>query len=58
MCVPPKIHIVVPVQPLSHVWLLATPWTMAYQASLPFTISQSVLKLMAIESAQYEKANS
>ena len=27
-----------------------TPWTAARQASLPFTISQSLLKLMAIES--------
>ena len=26
---------------LSHVWLFATPWTAAYQASLSFTISQS-----------------
>ena len=28
----------------------ATPWTAAHQASLPFTISQSLLKLMSIES--------
>ena len=27
-----------------------TPWTEAHQASLSFTISQSLLKLMAIES--------
>ena len=27
-----------------------TPWTAACQASLPFTISQSLLKLMSIES--------
>ena len=27
-----------------------TPWTAALQASLPFTISQSLLKLMSIES--------
>ena len=27
-----------------------TPWTAAYQASLSFTISQSLLKLMSIES--------
>ena len=26
-----------------------TPWTTAHQASLPFTISQSLLKLMSIE---------
>ena len=41
---------VVVVQLLSHVRLFATPWTAAYQASLPFTISQSSLKLMSIES--------
>ena len=29
---------------------LATPWTAAHQASLSFTISQSLLKLMSIES--------
>ena len=28
----------------------ATPWTAAHQASLPFTISRSLLKLMSIES--------
>ena len=38
------------VQLLSHVRLIATPWTAAHQASLSFTISQSLLKLMAIES--------
>ena len=36
------------VQLLSCVWLFVTPWTVAYQASLPFTISQSLLKLMSI----------
>ena len=30
--------------------LTATPWTAAYQASLSFTISQSLLKLTSIES--------
>ena len=35
---------------ISHVWLFATPWTAAFQASLSFTISQSLLKLMPIES--------
>ena len=34
----------------SCVWLFATPWTAAHQASLSFTISQSLLKLMSIES--------
>ena len=38
------------VQLLSHVWLSATPWTAACQASLSITNSQSLLKLMAIES--------
>ena len=38
------------VQLLSCVWLFVTPWTEAGQASLPFTISQSLLKLMFIES--------
>ena len=37
-------------QSLSCVWLFATPWTTVYQASLSFTISQSLLKLMSIES--------
>ena len=35
---------------LSCVWLFATPWTKACQASLSFTIFWSLLKLMAIES--------
>ena len=30
--------------------LLCYPWTAAFQASLPLTISQSLLKLMSIES--------
>ena len=34
----------------SHVWLFVTPWTAARQASLSFTTSQSLLKLMSIES--------
>ena len=38
------------VQLLSHVWLFVTPWNAARQASLSFTISQSLLKLMFIES--------
>ena len=33
----------------SHVRLFATPWTAAHQASLSFTISQSLLKFMSIE---------
>ena len=35
---------------LSHVRLFVTPWIAAHQASLPFTISQSLLKLMSIAS--------
>jgi len=38
------------VQLLSHVWLFATPWTAACQASLSITSSQSLLKVMSIES--------
>ena len=38
------------VQSLSHVRFPVTPWTIAHQASLSFTISQSSLKLMPIES--------
>ena len=38
------------VQLLSHVWLFATPWTAAHQASLHMTNSQSLLKLMSIKS--------
>ena len=35
---------------LSHVWLFVTPWTEACQGSLSITSSQSLLKLMFIES--------
>ena len=38
------------VQSLSHVWLFATPWIAAHQASLSITNSQSSLRLMSIES--------
>ena len=38
------------VQLLSHVQFFVTPWTTACQASLPITNSQSLLKLMSIES--------
>ena len=36
---------------LSRVWLFVTPWTAAFQASLSFTISLRLLKLMSIELA-------
>ena len=38
------------VQSLSHVWLFATPWITACQASLSITNSRSSLRLMSIES--------
>ena len=44
-----SIGIIIVVQSFSHVWLFATPWTEACQASLSFTIFQSLLKLMSIE---------
>ena len=37
-------------QLLSHVWLFVIPWTVARQASLSVSNSQSLLKLMSIES--------
>ena len=40
------------VQSLSHVQIFVTPWTAACQASLSFTISQSLLKLIPIESVR------
>jgi len=41
--------VVVIVQSLSHVQLFATPWTAACQASLSFSISWSLLRLMCLE---------
>ena len=41
---------IVGIQLLSRVWLLVTLWTAACQGSLSFTVSQSLLKLMSIES--------
>ena len=38
------------VQSLSRVQLYTTPWTAAHQASLSFTISQSSIKFMSLES--------
>ena len=43
-------HSVVVFQSLSRVRLFATPWTAAHQASLSFTVSQSLLKLLSSES--------
>ena len=42
--------LVVVVQLLSHVQLFATPWTAVCQVSLSFTISQSLLRFLSIES--------
>ena len=50
---PPSSYGILPgyvvVQSLSSIWLFATSWTAAHQASLFFTISWSLLKLMFIE---------
>ena len=40
------------VQSLSRVWLFATSWTAARQASLSITNSRSLLRLMSIESVR------
>ena len=39
----------------SHIWCFVTPWTAARQASLSFTISQSLIKLMSIKSVMPSK---
>ena len=44
-----QLFVAVAVQSLSRVWLFATPWIAAHQASPSFTISMSLLKLMPIE---------
>ena len=38
------------VESFSHGWLSETPWTAARQASLSFTLSWSLLRLMPVES--------
>ena len=45
-----NLYVISSVQSLSCVWLFVTPWTAARQASLSITNSQSLLKLMSIES--------
>ena len=53
MCIYIYVHIhmcISSVQSLSHVQLLVTPCTAAHQASLSFTNSWSLLKLLSIES--------
>ena len=42
-------------QLLSRVWLFATPWTAARQASLYMTNSWSLLKLMSVELVELER---
>ena len=49
-CLPPIPLWKVVLQLLSRVQLSVTPWTAAHQASLSFTISWSLLKLMSIYS--------
>ena len=45
-----SLHFVVILQSLSHVRLVATPWTAACHASLSFITYQSLLKHISIES--------
>ena len=52
-----KYRIFVAVQSLSPVHLFAAAWTAAHQASLSFTISQSLLQLMSIEDIKHEFKN-
>ena len=47
-CLVELYHVLV-VQPLSRVRLIAIPWTVAHQASLFFTMPQSLLRLVSIE---------
>ena len=46
----PRVNQFSSVQLLSRVWLFATPWIAARQASLSITNSQSLLRLTSIES--------
>ena len=50
-----EIRAIIVVQLLSCVRLFETPWTAAHQASLSFTISWGLLKLMSIESVMPSK---
>ena len=45
----PHFFILVNVQLLRFVWIFVTPWTAAHQASLSFTISLGLPKLMSTE---------
>ena len=50
ICMGSEIMALIVVQPLSRFWLFGMPWTGAHQGSLSFTLSQSLFKLMSIES--------
>ena len=43
-------YLVIVIQSLSHIQFFVTPWTIVWQASLSFTISQSLLKIVPNES--------
>ena len=45
-----QVHQFNSVQSLNHIWLFVIPWTAALQAPMSITNSQSLLKLMCIES--------
>ena len=49
VCVSISVYLRQSVQSLSHVQLFATPWTAACQASLSFTNSQCLLRVMSSE---------
>ena len=49
---PSQLYPSVVVQLLSHVQLFATPWTATHQASLSFTFSWSLLKLLSSDATQ------
>ena len=51
----PYLHVVVVIQLLSHIQLFVAPWTAVHQASLSFTISQSLLICMSFESVMVSK---
>ena len=48
-------HNFVVFQSLSHVWLFVTPWTAACQASLSFSVYQSLLRFMSTELVMLSK---
>ena len=49
LCLKCSIEVPVPVQSLSHIWLFATQWAAAGQASLSITNYESLPKPMSIE---------